>query len=174
MCKENRAAGRTHIILCACSTTSRAGAALKVLVYVLNFQVHCFTCQEQWLRHTGLWSHQVLCIWLKGNTCSDITRWEAWPQRGPLHRWQQHLVSQCWIKVVKCDVDALFTVLVAWQWSGSPTYECITVKAMNLMLWIITAALPVAEATLGPLQASASQQAAADRGRDLWKWKVLL
>lgn len=79
----------------------------------------------------------------------------AWPQRGPLHRWQQHLVSQCWIKVVKCDVDALFTVtvLVAWQWSGSPTYECITVKAINLMLWIITAALPVAEATLWPLQA---------------------
>lgn len=49
------------------------------------------------------------------------------------------------------------------------TYECITVKAINLMLWMITAALPVAEATLGPLQASASQQAAADRGRHLWK-----
>lgn len=32
------------------------------------------------------------------------------------------------------------------------TYECITVKAINLMLWMITAALPVAEATLGPLQ----------------------
>lgn len=154
-CAKNMQEHTRHFV---CSFhNNRAGVALKVLVYVLYFQVHCFTCHEQWLTHTGLWSHQVLCIWLKGNTCSDITHWGAWPQRGPLHRWQQHLVSQCWIKVVKCDVDTLFTVtvLVAWQWSGSPTHECITVKAIKLMWWILTTALLIAEATLWPVQALA-------------------